>query len=141
MKTDKLFKTISKYSLQRPSQEADDRIEEILKERINIMQTKFSTPESRRSFSALIWKYSFSAVAGIAVIIVALNLSFSKEAILLNRLTGTTNFHFVNFSGITNENAQCKEMCTHNLVSTDLITSPEISCERVSLNCWEMVSN
>ena len=83
MKTDKLLKTIDKYSLQQPSLKADERIEGILKQRITALQSIHRTPQSQNSSSYFIWKYMFSAVAGVAVLIFALNLSISKEHLLI----------------------------------------------------------
>jgi len=140
MKTKILLEIISKFSLQRPSSKADDRIEEILKKRIASLKSIHQAPRVQKSFSYFIWKNIFSAGAVTAVIIIALHISISNEHIHEKDLLGITNAYSENLISVTNNDAEYSGLkaMDPNPVSFTLI---EASCERVSLNCWEMVSN
>jgi len=140
MKTDELLKTIGKYSLQQPSLRSDERIEGILKKRIASLQSIQKKSQFIHSFSYSVWKYMFSAAAGVAVLIFTLNYSISKEDFLRNGIITTTNSHYANLTAITNNDAHYRRTQSSEFVSA-LLTSSPASCEQVSLNCWKMVSN
>jgi hypothetical protein len=75
-----------------------------------------------------------------AVIIIALHIPISNEHIHEKGLIGITNAYSENLISITNNGAEysgLEAIETHPAS----FTSIEASCERVSLNCWKMVSN
>ena len=140
MNNDELLKTMSKYSLQHPSLSADERIEGILKKRMTALKSIQKKQPFTRPFSYYVWKYMFSGIAGIAVLIFTLHISISNKDYFGNGIITTTNSHFANLTAITNNDAQYLGNQTLEFVPAFLTSTPT-SCDRVSLNCWKIVSN
>jgi len=134
MKTSELLKNIENYSLQIISQKADERIEGVLQKRVVALESIKEVPQHNYL------KSIFSMIAGIAVLILALNLSISKEQMLKNGITTGVNSNSLNFVMTTNNNAGFSYV-GRNKQKVPAFFGELMRCERVSRNYWSMAFN
>ena len=134
MKTSKLLKNIENYSLQNISKKAGERIEGVLQKRAAALESIKEVPQYNS------WKPIFSIIAGIAVIILALNLSISKNQIFKNGIYTGMNSNSLNFAMTTNENSGVNQI-RRNIQKNPVFLMNSTYCERVSLNYWSMAYN
>jgi len=79
-------------------------------------------------------------IAGLAVLILALNLSISKKQIFKNGINIGVNSNSLNFAMTTNDNVGVNQFRRNNQkVPVFLMNSTY--CERVSQNYWSMAYN
>ena len=134
MKTSEFLKNIENYSLQIISQKADERIEGVLQKRIAALESIKEV--SQHNYL----KSIFSMIAGIAVLILALNLSISKEQMFKSGINTGVNSNSLNFVMTTNDNAGFNQV-GRNKQKVPVFLGEPTYCERVSRNYWSMAYN
>ncbi len=134
MKTSEFLKNIENYSLQIISQKADERIEGVLQKRVAALESIKEVPQHNYL------KSIFSMIAGIAVLILTLNLSISKEQMFKNGRNTGVNSNSLNFVMMTNGNAGFNQV-GRNIQKVPVFLEKSTYCERVLRNYWSAAYN